>query len=88
MWLNQYNQQEEEIIENKREVYEIDPNLTKMMQDSMYGNFGGSIRDEAVAKSKTMLTGAIIGVMVAVYFAKSPLYFGVGGAILARVIAK
>jgi len=35
-----------------------------------------------------MLTGAIIGVMVAIYFGKSPLYFGLGGAVLARLIAK
>jgi hypothetical protein len=46
------------------------------------------LRDEAVSKGKSMLTGAIIGVMVAVYFGKSPLYLGLGGAVLARLITR
>lgn len=89
MWLNQYdNSNGVEEVEDKRQVYEIDPKLTKMMKDSLYGNFGGDIRDSAAAKGKSMLTGAIIGVMVAIYFGKSPLYFGLVGAVLARLIAK
>lgn len=89
MWLNRYEEEvHEEEVRDRREVYEIDPKLTKMMKESLHGNFGGNIRDEAVAKGKTMLSGAIVGVMIAVYFGKSPLYFGLGGAVLARLIAK
>tara|TARA_E500000331_G_C17228859_1_gene701659 strand:- start:1483 stop:1746 length:264 start_codon:yes stop_codon:yes gene_type:complete len=87
MWLNQYNQQEE-VVEERREVYELDPKLTKMMKDSLYGNFGGDLKDKALSNGKSMLTGAIMGIMVAVYFGKSPLYFGLGGAVLAKLIAK
>lgn len=85
MWLNEYTEEEQE---PQREVYEIDPKLSEILQESMYGNFGGRLRDEAVSKGKSMLTGAIIGVMVAVYFGKSPLYLGLGGAVLARLITR
>tara|TARA_R110002020_G_scaffold190916_8_gene390579 strand:+ start:149 stop:409 length:261 start_codon:yes stop_codon:yes gene_type:complete len=85
MWLNQYTEEEKE---PQREVHELDPKLSKMIQESMHGNFGGRLRDEAVSEGKSMLTGAIIGVMVAVYFGKSPLYLGLGGAVLAKLITK
>lgn len=89
MWLNRYdNTDGVEEVQDRRQVYEIDPKLTKMMKDSLYGNFGGDIRDKATERGKSMLTGAIIGVMVAIYFGKSPLYLGLGGAVLARLIAK
>jgi hypothetical protein len=79
MWLNQYAEQEEQ--EPQREVHEIDPKAAKLIQESMYGNFGGRLATEAQEKGKAMLSGAIVGVLIAVYFKKSPLYFGIGGAV-------
>jgi len=85
MWLNEYNQAQEQ-QEPQREVHEIDPKAAALIQESMYGNFGGRIATEAAEKGKTMLAGAIVGVLVAVYFGKSPLYFGIGGAVIGRII--
>tara|TARA_R110000744_G_scaffold379862_3_gene498983 strand:+ start:201 stop:464 length:264 start_codon:yes stop_codon:yes gene_type:complete len=85
MWLDQYNQKEEE---PQREVHELNSDYSKLLQESMHGNFGGRLRDESKEKGKVMLTGAILGIMAAVYFGKSPLYFGLGGAVIGRLITR
>jgi len=85
MWLNDQVQEQQQ--EPEREVRELDPKFTKLVQESMYGNFGGRLSDEATAQGRVMFTGAIIGVMSAVYFGKSPLYFGIGGALLGKIIS-
>lgn len=87
MWLNEYVQEQQAPPEPQREVRELDTKLTAIIQESMYGNFGGRLSEEAKEKSKVMFSGAIIGVVVAMYFGKSPLYFGVGGALIGKLIS-
>lgn len=86
MWLNEHVEAQEQ--EPEKEIHEIDPKVAKMIQESLHGNFGGDLRNSAQKGGKVMLTGAILGVMAAVYLGKSPLYLGLGGAVLAKLISK
>jgi|TARA_R110000824_G_scaffold305007_3_gene492764 hypothetical protein len=88
MWLDSYEEKEEVKVKpvRKRQVTEIDPRLTEHLKKSMYG-FGGSASSKE-DMNKAMLTGATIGIMAAIYFKQSPLWFGLGGAVIGHGIAK
>ena len=89
MWLNSYEEEKGEVKVvapvRKRQVQELDPKLTEHLKKSMYG-FGGSSASQQ-DMNKAMLTGATVGIMAAIYFKQSPLWFGLGGAVIGRGIA-
>tara|TARA_R100001244_G_scaffold132247_1_gene107688 strand:+ start:360 stop:632 length:273 start_codon:yes stop_codon:yes gene_type:complete len=87
MWLNEHIEAKPEYVEPEREVVELETKLTDMIQKSLHGNFAGQYTDIEKENSKVMFTGAIIGIMMAVYFGKSPLFLGVTGALIARVLS-
>lgn len=94
MWLNSHEEESKKEVKvvaprkrkKKRQVQEIDPKLTEHLKKSMYG-FGGS-SDSKELMNKYMLTGATIGIMAAIYFKQSFLWFGLGGAVIGHGIAK
>ena len=87
MWLDDYNYVEEVDNTPQIENIELDENFTESARLSVQG-LKSNVIGETKTQSNSIIVSSVAGVGLGLYFGKSPVIFGIIGAVVGTLLTK
>ena len=88
MWLDDYNYVEEVDNTPQIENIELDENFTESARLSVQGGLKSNFIGETKTQSNSIIVSSVAGVGLGLYFGKSPVIFGIIGAVVGTLLTK
>ena len=87
MWLDDYNYVEEDNIPQVENIV-LDERFTESARLAVQGGLKNNFIGETKSQSSSILVSAVAGAGLGLYFGKSPVFFGIIGAVIGTLLTK
>ena len=87
MWLDDYNYVEEDNTPQVEQIV-LDEDFTESARLAVQGGLKNNFVGETKSQSSSIIISSVAGVGLGIYFGKSPVIFGIIGAVLGTLLIK